>query len=387
VYVFFVGFCVLQNDMAMVQSVVVMMAATPSILPRAELPSLSRLSPAPLLRSLGLGRQWDSVKVGPLTVSPMGIGTWAWGNQLLWGYEEEMDEELQRVFNFAISKGINFFDTADSYGTGKLNGRSELLLGKFIQEYRGGKEGLEKNVNIATKFAAYPWRLMPSQIVSACNGSLDRLEMDQLALGQLHWSTVNYAPFQEQALWDGLIAVYEQGLVKAIGVSNYGPKQLVRIHKYLQRRGVPLSSVQVQFSLLSKGIQQMEVKAVCDDLGIKLIAYSPLGLGMLTGKYSPTNVPQGPRGFLFKQVLPGLDPLLNTMRDIAEKRGKTISQVAINWCICKGAIPIPGVKSLQQAQDNIGALSWQLNGDEVARLEFVAEKAPRGMIQNIFQTA
>jgi pyridoxine 4-dehydrogenase len=78
------------------------------------------------------------VKVGPLTVSPMGIGTWAWGNQLLWGYEEEMDEELQRVFNFAISKGINFFDTADSYGTGKLNGRSELLLGKFIQEYRGG---------------------------------------------------------------------------------------------------------------------------------------------------------------------------------------------------------------------------------------------------------
>jgi pyridoxine 4-dehydrogenase len=129
---------VLQNDMAMVQSVVVMMAATPSILPRAELPSLSRLSPAPLLRSLGLGRQWDSVKVGPLTVSPMGIGTWAWGNQLLWGYEEEMDEELQRVFNFAISKGINFFDTADSYGTGKLNGRSELLLGKFIQEYRGG---------------------------------------------------------------------------------------------------------------------------------------------------------------------------------------------------------------------------------------------------------
>jgi pyridoxine 4-dehydrogenase len=83
------------------------------------------------------------------------------------------------------------------------------------------------------------------QMVVRGSGSLDRLEMDQLALGQLHWSTVNYAPFQEQALWDGLIAVYEQGLVKAIGVSNYGPKQLVRIHKYLQRRGVPLSSVQV----------------------------------------------------------------------------------------------------------------------------------------------
>jgi pyridoxine 4-dehydrogenase len=76
------------------------------------------------------------VKVGPLTVSPMGLGTWAWGNQLLWGYEQEMDAELQEVFNLAVSKGINLFDTADSYGTGKLNGR-ELLLGKFIREYPG----------------------------------------------------------------------------------------------------------------------------------------------------------------------------------------------------------------------------------------------------------
>lgn len=77
------------------------------------------------------------VKVGPLTVSPMGLGTWAWGNQFLWGYEEDMDEELQQVFNVAVDKGINLFDTADSYGTGKFNGRSELLLGKFIREYPG----------------------------------------------------------------------------------------------------------------------------------------------------------------------------------------------------------------------------------------------------------
>jgi len=77
------------------------------------------------------------VKVGPLSVSPMGLGTWAWGNQLLWGYEESMDAELQQVFNLAVTKGVNLFDTADSYGTGRLNGRSELLLGKFIREFPG----------------------------------------------------------------------------------------------------------------------------------------------------------------------------------------------------------------------------------------------------------
>lgn len=77
------------------------------------------------------------VKMGPLTVSPMGFGTWAWGNQLLWGYQPSMDSQLQQVFNLAVENGINLFDTADSYGTGRLNGQSEKLLGKFIREFQG----------------------------------------------------------------------------------------------------------------------------------------------------------------------------------------------------------------------------------------------------------
>ena len=75
--------------------------------------------------------------MGPLRVSPMGFGTWAWGNQLLWGYQESMDTELQQVFDLAVDSGVNLFDTADSYGTGRLNGRSEKLLGKFIANYTG----------------------------------------------------------------------------------------------------------------------------------------------------------------------------------------------------------------------------------------------------------
>lgn len=83
-----------------------------------------------------IGISWQ-VKMGPLTVSPMGFGTWAWGNQLLWGYEESMDSQLQDTFNLALDNGINLFDTADSYGTGRLNGQSEKLLGKFIREFQG----------------------------------------------------------------------------------------------------------------------------------------------------------------------------------------------------------------------------------------------------------
>lgn len=323
--------------------------------------------------------------MGPLSVSPMGFGTWAWGNQLLWGYQQSMDTELQSTFNLAVQNGINIFDTADSYGTGRLVGQSEILLGKFISEFNGSKRQRDEIV-IATKFAAYPWRITPGQFVKACEMSLDRLQIEQIGIGQLHWSTANYAPLQEMALWDGLVAMYEKGLVRAVGVSNYGPKQLIKIHKYLQTRGVPLCSAQVQFSLLSLGADQMEIKDICDSLGVRMIAYSPLGLGMLTGKYAPSKLPSGPRGLLFRQILPGLQPLLTSLQEIAGRRNKTVSQVAINWCICKGTIPIPGVKSVKQAEENLGALGWRLSSSEILQLESAAKESPQKMIQNIFQT-
>ncbi|KAF2299469.1 hypothetical protein GH714_032055 [Hevea brasiliensis] len=324
------------------------------------------------------------VKMGPLTVSPMGFGTWAWGNQLLWGYKESMDTDLQQTFNLAVENGINLFDTADSYGTGRLNGQSEKLLGKFIREFPGKR--MQDDIVIATKFAAYPWRLTPGQFVKACRASLERLQLKQIGIGQLHWSTANYAPPQELALWDGLVAMYEKGLVQAVGVSNYGPKQLVKIHDYLKARGVPLCSAQVQFSLLSMGKDQIEIRNICDSLGIRLIAYSPLGLGMLTGKYTSSRLPLGPRALLFRQILPGLEPLLSSLREIAQKRNKTLPQVAINWCICNGTIPIPGIKTVKQVEENLGALGWRLSSDELLQLEFAARESPQKMIQNIFQT-
>ncbi|EXB41095.1 putative oxidoreductase [Morus notabilis] len=341
-----------------------------------SLPSSSFFKPL----NLPLFWPWQKVKVGPLNVSPMGFGTWAWGNQLLWGYQESMDIELQRTFNLAVDNGINLFDTADSYGTGKLNGQSEKLLGKFIKEYQGQKR-VQDDIVIATKFAAYPWRLTPSQFVNACRASLDRIEIEKIGIGQLHWSTANYAPLQEKALWDGLVAMYEKGLVRAVGVSNYGPKQLLKIYDYLKARGVPLVSAQVQFSLLSMGEDQLETKNICDSLGIRLIAYSPLGLGMLTGKYTPDKLPRGPR-----QILPGLQPLLSSLKEVARKRRRTVPQVAINWCICKGAIPIPGVKSVKQAEENLGAIGWRLSSEELLQLEYAASESPTKMIQNIFQT-
>lgn len=335
-------------------------------------------------------RQQDMVQMGPLTVSPLGLGTWAWGNQLLWGYKEDMDVEIQKIFNKAVKSGINFFDTADSYGTGRLNGRSEILLGKFIADYPGSRKARDE-VNIATKLAAYPWRLTPQQWVSAAKASLERSGLDKLSLIQLHWSTARYAPLQERLMWDGLVAIYDAGLCEAVGVSNFGPRQLRKIHTYLDKRGVPLASMQVQYSLLSKGPEQRAAKSEADALGMGLISYSPLALGLLTGKYSldetkGTPVPGGPRGFLFKRILPGLHPLLDLMGIISRERNKTYSQIAVNWCMCQGTVPIPGAKTLSQLDDNLGSLGWRLSEGELNELSMVADKVPVKMQQNIFQT-
>lgn len=314
----------------------------------------------------------------------MGCGTWAWGNRLLWGYDESMDDELQAVFNLCISNGVTLFDTGDSYGTGRLNGQSEKLLGQFSREYQGINSD---QICIATKLAPYPWRLTRGSMVAACQASAKRLGRN-VDLVQMHWSTANYFPWQEWPLLEGLADLYEQGLVQGVGLSNYGPKRLKQVYKKFAERGVPITTLQVQYSLLSTyPVTELGIKEVCDELGIQLIAYSPLALGVLTGKYSEKDsFPKGIRGLLFRQLVPGSKPILESLQAVAESRNKTMAQVAINWCICKDTIPIPGAKTLKQAEQNIGALGWQLDSGEVTELDKAAARVDKVMVQNIFQS-
>lgn len=323
-------------------------------------------------------------EIRALTLPEMGCGTWAWGNRLLWDYTQAMDPQLQKVFDYCVQQGVTLFDTGDSYGTGRLNGRSESLLGKFSADYQGPHKG---QICLATKLAAYPWRLTRRSVIKACQGSAERLGRS-VDLAQLHWSTANYAPWQEGALLDGLADLDEKNLVRGIGLSNFGPKRLKQIYPKFRDRGVPITTLQVQYSLLSTyPVTELGIQEICAELGIRLIAYSPLALGILTGKYTDrSQLPKGLRGFLFRQLLPGVKPVLETLGAIAEPRQKTMAQVALNWCLCKGFIPIPGAKSLAQAQENTGALGWRLDAGEIAELDLAATRSDKKMVQNIFQT-
>mmetsp|Transcript_24397 Transcript_24397/g.29301 ORF Transcript_24397/g.29301 Transcript_24397/m.29301 type:complete len:131 (-) Transcript_24397:1012-1404(-) len=126
---------------------------------------------------------------------------------------------------------------------------------------------------------------------------------------------------------------------------------------------------------------------VCDEEGVRLISYSPLCLGLLTGKYDLDNLPKSKaRKQLFRELLPGAQRLLNTLEVIAKDADKTQSQVAINWAICKGTVPIPGVRTLGMAEENLAATGWSLSAGAVDELDRAASNVGKPMIQNIFQT-
>ena len=315
-----------------------------------------------------------------LNVSPLGFGTWAWGNKLLWGYDESADATLKSAFDeaFATSDASFFFDTGDSYGTGELEGRAEQLLGEF--------RGDSSRCVIGTKLAVYPWRLTGESFEDACRMSLKRMGRDSLELVQAHWSAKNLQPWQEPALWDGLARCHEAGLAQAVGTSNFGPKQLRKANKYWADRGVPHTVNQVQFSLLSQLPIESGLLETSAELGVTPIGYSPLALGILSGKYDMNNLPEGPRGLIFKFLLPSLKPLLATQREIAEARGVSMSAVAINWALDKGCLTIVGMKSPEQVKDNLQALTFRLSGAEVDELEKAAKGAKKAT-QNIFQTS
>ena len=208
----------------------------------------------------------------------------------------------------------------------------------------------------------------------------------ELCVAQLHWSTANYQPFQEGALWEGLADIYDAGLCEAVGISNYGPLQLQKVSARKKERDVPIAIAQVQYSLMTA--RNNEILDSCEDAGCRLISYSPLCLGLLSGKYDLDNLPRpgNPRRNLFRELLPGAQPLLGTLNAVAKEVNKTPSQVAINWAIQKGTVPIPGARNLAQAEENLGAVGWSLSNAAVNELDVASAGVQKKMIENIFST-
>ena len=309
----------------------------------------------------------DQVRLGTtdIQVSAVGAGAWQWGQRFYWGYGREYGEaDVEAAFLASMDAGVNFFDTAEVYGQGE----SERLLGRFVRE--SGARAV-----ITTKFMPFPWRFRGRSLLDALRRSLGRLQLETVDLYLVHWPL----PLRSPETWAGALAdAVEAGLTRAVGVSNYNVDKVRRAHEALVRRGVTLAANQVGFSLLQRKWEVEGLLDVCRELGVTLVAYSPLAQGVLTGKYSRINPPPRIRRMnarIFRRRSASAAPeqierLLGVMREVGEAHdGRTQAQVALNWVMCKGAIPIPGAKNAEQARSNAGALDWRLTGEEVALLD------------------
>ncbi len=304
-----------------------------------------------------------------IKISPIGLGTWQWGDKMMWDYgKSHTDQDIQAAFEVSLQAGINFYDTAEVYGMG----RSERLLGQHLAALREAGGG--SNLVIASKFFPFPWRLWKGRLRAALKNSLERLELKQVDLYQIHWP---FPPISVETWAEALGEAVKSGLVRAVGVSNYNIEQTRRAYGVLKHLDIPLASDQVEFSLLERKVEKNGLLPLCQELGITLIAYSPIAKGMLTGKYTPTNPPPGARARQYNQdLLARIQPLIALMREIGQGyAGKTPVQVALNWVLCKGGVAIPGAKNARQAQENAGALGWSLNSDEMSALDQASDAA------------
>ncbi|PSB59405.1 aldo/keto reductase [Chamaesiphon polymorphus] len=299
-----------------------------------------------------------------IEVTPIGFGTWAWGDSLFWGYGKDYGEmELRQAFQAAVNKGITFLDTAEVYGLGK----SEQLIGKFVKESSA-------TTQIATKYMPLPWRFRKEDVADAVTASLKRLRMPSIDLYQVHFPAPSF--LSQEGLMDALADEVEQGRIKAVGVSNYSAQQLREAHRLLARRGVPLAVNQMRYSLITREIETNGVLAAARELNVTILAYSPLAQGLLTGKYTAGNPPTGARSLdkRFQTVgLQKIQPVLNKLAELGDKYSKTPAQVALNWLMCQpGVIPIPGIKTATQVEQNAGAMGWELSAEEVMELRYLS---------------
>ena len=315
----------------------------------------------------------------------IGLGTWSWGNKFFWDYQISNDDDLRETYKEALKRGFNLIDSADSYGTGKLNGRSEELLGKFLLDTPTFQK---TRIQIATKLAPYPWRVGNKGFTKPFLKSLERLN-NKLDIVQIHWSTAKYNPWQELQLLNNLCDLIDQGFNFQIGLSNIGPKRLKKIIQYLSKRDKKVKSVQIQFSLLSPDfLKHTNVKKICENNNIDFLAYSPLSFGILCIDPEKDEDKQNSflRSLIFKNYKKSTTELRRCLKKIAVSRSVSQAQVAINWCCYQGAIPLVGMRKKSQVIDIANVFKWNLTKKEFGMLQEASQKCLKKMPSNPFSS-
>jgi aryl-alcohol dehydrogenase-like predicted oxidoreductase len=309
-----------------------------------------------------------------IAISPIGLGCWQFsdGSGLIGGYWPALPQETtHQIVAASLAAGVNWFDTAEVYGWG----RSEAALSKAL--VAAGRNPGE--VVIATKW--YPFLRTASSIKRTIAERRRHLAPFGIDLHQVH---APYAFATVEAQMNAMADLVERGEIRTVGVSNFSARRMRAAHRALARRGIPLVSNQVRYSLVDRKIERSGILASAKQLGITIIAYSPLGQGILSGKFhrDPNLIRSrpGPRKLLsaFKQRgLQRTRPLVMALEEIGRAHGASASQVALSWVVTfhgERVVVIPGATTVEQARENAVAMSLRLDVAEMSRLDELSRR-------------
>lgn len=294
-------------------------------------------------------------KLGTLEVSALGLGCM----RMSFGDTPTDKQEMLDFLHIAVERGVTFFDTAEVYGPFT----NEELVGEALEPFRG-------QVVIATKFGfkhdpvsgpspRVGLDSRPEQIRRVAEASLKRLRVETLDLFYQHRPDPN-VPMEEVA--GAVKDLIQAGKVRHFGLSEASAEQIRRAHAVQ-----PVAAVQSEYSLWWTAVEANGVLATCEELGIGLVPYSPLGRGFLTGKIDETTVfdpsdirSRNPR--FTAEAIRANRPVIELLERIAEQHGGTTAQVALAWLLAQKPwiVPIPGTRKLHRLDENLGALALTL---------------------------
>jgi aryl-alcohol dehydrogenase-like predicted oxidoreductase len=304
-----------------------------------------------------------------ILVTPIGLGVMemAGGGGLIGSmFPVIPQDEKNAIIKAALDGGINWFDTAEMYGAGV----SEQSLATGLKA--AGK--VDKDVVVATKWQ--PFLRTAGNIPHSIDDRLRFLDGFSIGNYMVHQP---YSFSSPEAEMNAMADLVEAGKIRSVGVSNFNPARMRRSHAALAKRGIPLAVNQVRYSLLNREIETNGVLDTARELGVTIIAYTPIARGLLSGKYHKDpgllNRMSGWRKAGMQRNLERTRPLINTMDKIATKYEATIAQVALNWLINFNGeivVTIPGATRIHQAEESAGTMKFRLSDDEMAQLEAVS---------------
>jgi aryl-alcohol dehydrogenase-like predicted oxidoreductase len=303
-----------------------------------------------------------------IEVTPIGLGTWqfAGGGGMVGRYWPAISSaDMNKIVQAALEGGINWFDTAEAYG----NGNSERNLSNALKS-AGMKNG---DVIIADKWN--PVLRRAKTILSGIDIRLHYLNGYSIDLYQIH-NPASISPLKTQI--ENMMKLVKMEKIRAIGVSNFSAKLMRKAYEELEKRDIPLVSNQVKYNLLSRKIEQNGILETAKELGIKIIAYSPLEQGLLTGRFHKNPKTRNEISFIrrnytaTKKKIEQTLALIQTLEEIAKTHNVSVSTIALNWLISihgDNILAIPGASQLNQVKQNTDAMKIKLTTNEIKMID------------------